>query len=153
MRMWVSPRSGNRCGRLRSTIRISQWLLAGDVANGELGSFFFSKSMSLVPGPLLLESGFLLAIQAAVFDTQVVWSILQPLYKEHSFCPQKHGWCFFIPLGEKILWNVKNSHEQMGLVARKSVFGGLRATQAQTSLRICAVWSAPLLFAFWKDSI
>ena len=38
----------------------------------------------------------------------------------------------------------------MGLDARKPVFGGLRTTQAQTSLRIRAVWSAPLLFAFCK---
>ena len=40
----------------------------------------------------------------------------------------------------------------MGLNARKPVFGGLPATQAQTSLRIRAVWSVPLLFAFWKES-
>ena len=32
--------------------------------------------------------------------------------------------------------------------SEKTVFGGLRTTQAQTSLRICAVWSVPLLFAF-----
>ena len=32
----------------------------------------------------------------------------------------------------------------------KTCFGGLRTTQAQTSLRIRAVWSAPLLFAFMK---
>ena len=38
----------------------------------------------------------------------------------------------------------------MGLDARKPVFGGLRTTQAQTSLRIGAVCSAPLLFTFWK---
>ena len=38
----------------------------------------------------------------------------------------------------------------MGLDVRKPVFGGLWTTQAQTSLRIHAVWSAPLLFAFWK---
>ena len=38
----------------------------------------------------------------------------------------------------------------MGLDARKPVFGVLRITQAQTSLRIRAIWSAPLLFAFWK---
>ena len=37
-----------------------------------------------------------------------------------------------------------------GLDARKPVFGGLWTTQAQTSLRIRAVWSAPLLFVFWK---
>ena len=40
----------------------------------------------------------------------------------------------------------------MGLVARKPVFGGLRITKAQTSLRVRAVWSAPLLFAYWKVS-
>ena len=38
----------------------------------------------------------------------------------------------------------------MGLDARKPVFGGLWTTQAQASLRICAVWSVPLLFAFCK---
>ena len=38
----------------------------------------------------------------------------------------------------------------MGLVARKPVFGGFWTTQTQTSLRIRAVWSAPLLFAFRK---
>ena len=41
----------------------------------------------------------------------------------------------------------------MGLsVARKPVFEDLRTTQAQTSLRICSVWSAPFLFAIWKVS-
>ena len=40
----------------------------------------------------------------------------------------------------------------VGLNARKPVFGGLRTTQAQTSLRIRAVWSAPLFFAFCKVS-
>ena len=43
------------------------------------------------------------------------------------------------------------AHYHMGLVARKPVFRGLRTTQAQTSLRICAVWSAPLLFVFCKE--
>ena len=38
----------------------------------------------------------------------------------------------------------------MGLDTRKPVFGDLGTTKAQTSLRICAVWSAPLLYAFWK---
>ena len=54
----------------------------------------------------------------------------------------------------KAIWSVSelvsvqpvNSVLSMGLVARKPVFGGLRTTQAQTSLRILAVWSAPLLF-------
>ena len=36
----------------------------------------------------------------------------------------------------------------MGLDVRKPVYGGLQTIPAQTSLRICAVWSAPLLFAF-----
>ena len=40
----------------------------------------------------------------------------------------------------------------MGRDVRKPVFGGLRATKAQTSLYICAVCSAPLLFAYWKVS-
>ena len=39
----------------------------------------------------------------------------------------------------------------MGLKGtRKPVIRGLRTTQAQTSLRIRAVWSAPVLFPFWK---
>ena len=42
--------------------------------------------------------------------------------------------------------------EYMGLDAKKPVFGGLGAIKAQTSLCICAVWSAPLLFAYWKVS-
>ena len=41
----------------------------------------------------------------------------------------------------------------MGLDARKPVFGGLRTTQAQASLRFRAVWSAPLLIAFGKYHI
>ena len=40
----------------------------------------------------------------------------------------------------------------LGLAARKPVFGGLRITKAQTSLRICAVWPAPLLFTYCKVS-
>ena len=44
-----------------------------------------------------------------------------------------------------VLWH-------LGLVARKPVFGGLRTTQAQTSLHIRAYWSAPLLFTYWKVS-
>ena len=38
----------------------------------------------------------------------------------------------------------------MVLDAWRPVFGDLRTTQAQTSLRIRAVWSAPLLFAVRK---
>ena len=38
----------------------------------------------------------------------------------------------------------------MGLDGRKPVFWGLLKTKAQTSLRLCAVWSAPLWLAYWK---
>ena len=40
----------------------------------------------------------------------------------------------------------------MGLVGRKPVFGGLQTTKSQTSLRIRADWSEPLLFAYWEVS-
>ena len=40
----------------------------------------------------------------------------------------------------------------MGYDVRKPVFRGLQTTMAQTSLHIRAVWSAPLLFAYWKVS-
>ena len=49
------------------------------------------------------------------------------------------GWC-----------HIKSVYYDMGLVARKPVFRCLRTTKTQTSLRIPVVWSAPLLFAFWK---
>ena len=48
-----------------------------------------------------------------------------------------------ISLRPRIMW---------ALDARKSVFGGKQTTKAQTSLRIRAVWSAPLLFAYCKLS-
>ena len=38
----------------------------------------------------------------------------------------------------------------MGLIARIPVFGGLQTTKEQTSRRIPAVWSVPLLFAYVK---
>ena len=41
---------------------------------------------------------------------------------------------------------------EVGFNTRKSVFKGLQTTKVQISLRIQAVWSAPLLFAFWKES-
>ena len=41
----------------------------------------------------------------------------------------------------------------MGLDAREPVFGDLKPKQAQTSVRICAYWSAPSLFADWKVSL
>ena len=48
--------------------------------------------------------------------------------------------------------SVRDGSSYLDLVARKPVFRGLQTTQAQTSLRIRAVWSAPLLFAYWKVS-
>ena len=42
-------------------------------------------------------------------------------------------------------------NENLGLHARKPVLGGVRPTKAQTSLRIRANWSTPLLFAFLKE--
>ena len=45
-----------------------------------------------------------------------------------------------------------NKYYYMGPVARKTVFGGLQTTKVQTSLRICAVLSAPLLFPYCKVS-
>ena len=39
-------------------------------------------------------------------------------------------------------------HYYMDLDAIKPVFGGLEMLKEQTSLRICAVWSARLLSAF-----
>ena len=38
----------------------------------------------------------------------------------------------------------------VGLDARKPVFRGLGTAKAQTTLRNHAVWSAPLLFTYWK---
>ena len=49
--------------------------------------------------------------------------------------------------------NVMLIYINMGLVVRKSVFGGSRTIKAQTSLRICAVWSAPLFFTCWISHI
>ena len=40
--------------------------------------------------------------------------------------------------------------DKMGLGVRKPVFGGMQTTQAQTSLRLNAVWSAHLLSHFGK---
>ena len=48
--------------------------------------------------------------------------------------------------------SANNKAHYMGRNAREPVFVGLRTTQAQTSLRIHADWSAPLLFVFWKVS-
>ena len=50
------------------------------------------------------------------------------------------------------LLNKMGKRDQMGLNVRKPVFGGLRTTQAQTSLCIGSALSVPLLFAITKVS-
>ena len=45
------------------------------------------------------------------------------------------------------------SVDHIGLDTRKPVFGVLRTTQAQTSLRIRAVWSAPLFIRVLESTI
>ena len=53
----------------------------------------------------------------------------------------------------KIKWKLEicSSHIY-GPRCEKTCLWGLRTTKVQTSLRIGADWSAPLLFAFWKVS-
>ena len=53
---------------------------------------------------------------------------------------------YTIPQKFNFLYLLQNCNYYMGLDARKPVFGGLQTTRAQTSLPICADWSAPLLF-------
>ena len=62
----------------------------------------------------LKHSCFLLAIQVAVFNTQVTGSTLQLLYEEHTLelMPPKHGWAFFITIVREIL---VNRHESSGV--------------------------------------
>ena len=64
---------------------------------------------------------------------------------QHPIPPTLYPLCTWRPL-------ILQALIVMGLDVRKPVFGGLRTTQAQTRLRIRAVWSAPLLFVFWKVS-
>ena len=59
--------------------------------------------------------------------------IITPCHHRHHH--QQHHWC---------------QHPHYWPWREKTCLRGLRTTQAQTSLRISAVWSAPLLFAFWK---
>ena len=47
--------------------------------------------------------------------------------------------------------NNKEAAEMVQACLRKPDFDGLRTTKTQTSLRIRAVWSAPLIFAYWKE--
>ena len=81
------------------------------------------------------------------FHTQLSWA-WETFYKPGARFIIVSGILKFGPAPE--IWELDMAY--MGLDARKPVFGGLRTTQAQTSLRIRAVWSAPLLFAIWKVS-
>ena len=64
-----------------------------------------------------------------------------------SHCLPKYPFLFPV-----YMYNRQRGFRYMGHDARKFVFGGLRTTQAQTSLRIRVDWWAPLFFAFWKAS-
>ena len=62
-----------------------------------------------------------------------------------NYSPEEDAFC--LTKNENIFVSLQ---KHLGLNARKPVFGGLRTTKAQISLRICAVWSAPLIFAYWN---
>ena len=67
--------------------------------------------------------------------------------------PKQKVWAMLILKHAMYLWKCQSCvtvSYNLGLNARKPVFGGLPTTQAQTSLRIRADWSVPLLFAFLK---
>ena len=81
---------------------------------------------------------------SAVCDCDISWSYSLFMY----------GRCIFIFKRDDYTCTINTkiscAGSLFGLDARKPVFGGSWTTQAQTNLRIPAVWSAPLLFAFWK---
>ena len=55
-------------------------------------------------------------------------------------------------MSKPLFYAARMAKSYLGLDARKPVFGGLRTTKAQTSRRIHADRSGPLLFAYWKTS-
>ena len=69
-------------------------------------------------------------------------AIMFPLYCWH--------WKWQIVILDLKRCRPENDKLYVGLDARKTAFGGLRTTKAQTSLRIHAAWSVPLLFAYGK---
>ena len=62
-------------------------------------------------------------------------------------CLWSHAACFDSVTYSKPTWK-KQKNIFIWASTRKTGFGGLRTTKALTSLRIPAVWSAPLLFAY-----
>ena len=78
-----------------------------------------------------------------LFDTQIEFLKIF-LKKKSADNKKKHAKLH-------IMQNVRlMEKDNMGHGARKPVCGGLQTTQAQTSLRIRAVWSEPLLLVYWK---
>ena len=80
-----------------------------------------------------------------MFDT-----LMKPADLDSTVFKRGPGW--YRILKKKSYALIVLIRSNMGLDVRKPVFGDLGTTKAQTSLRICAVWSAPLLFAYWKVS-
>ena len=66
-----------------------------------------------------------------------------------------NGWACAVKICHDGMLEDTNSLDRphMGRAMRKCVLCLMRTTKAQISLRICAVWSAPLLFAPWIVSI
>ena len=84
-------------------------------------------------------------------NTIRVWNSLDPEQARHFVWPDLGPNCLQKSSADNTSrQRVKLIFTDMGLDVRKPVFGGLGTTQAQTCLHICAVWSAPLLFAFLK---
>ena len=57
----------------------------------------------------------------------------------------------FISLPDAMSCNKRRYN--IGPDARKPVFGGLPTTKVQSTLHICADWSAPLLIPYWNYHI
>ena len=96
-----------------------------------------------VPPPLILSPGSRLAPLASS-----LWLRVPPVNNPSGSSPEKRKnnsktcleVCSFLEAFIILcLLIMENMIHYMGLVARKPVFGGLRTTQAQTSMHICAV--------------
>ena len=74
-----------------------------------------------------------------MYTEQNFWLVISVLINHNYF---KNNTPIFSMVNK--LMRLKN---HLGLVATKPVFGGLQTTKVQTSLRMRAVWSVPLLFA------
>ena len=85
------------------------------------------------------------------FGASAVWK-KQSLQTVEAFCSvwSESALFAYVPQKRGQTYNTHvNIHVEMGLFARKPVFGGSRTTKVQISLRIRTDWSAPLSFAYW----